>query len=225
MSYAKNGFSGDKAKKSAREASSGKEANRFPDTPKSLLNRIADAPEEESEGDWVRFYELYRTVVQTYARAIGVKTDSEDVAQDVFVKLVEVFRTGAYKPEKGRFRSYLAAIIRNIVINNYYKAEVREAESHVPFDPEWDDNAVVPSTTEAILDAKWRLALRASAIEHVLTRTALSAKSKAIYRAYAIDERPIEEVAAEFDVSRNSVSHVKTRVDRMIADYERLFSE
>ena len=57
----------------------------------------------------------------------------------------------------------------------------------------------------------------------VLTKTALSAQSKAVYQAYVIDERPIGEVAAEFKIPRNSVSQIKTRVERMIAAIESEF--
>ena len=71
----------------------------------------------------------------------------------------------------------------------------------------------------------WRLARRQAAVEHVLTKTALSEKSKAIYRAYVLEERPIEEVAAAFGVPNNTVSQTKTRVARMIAAHEALLGE
>ena len=77
----------------------------------------------------------------------------------------------------------------------------------------------MPPATPAILDAKWQAACQAAAVEHVLTKTALSRTSCAIYRAYVLEGRPIGEVAAAFGVPRNSVSQVKTRVDRMVARY------
>ena len=55
------------------------------------------------------------------------------------------------------------------------------------------------------------------------TKTALSAQSKAVYRAYVIDERPIGEVAAEFNIPRNSVSQIKTRVERLVSAIENEF--
>ena len=54
----------------------------------------------------------------------------------------------------------------------------------------------------------------------MLTKTALSAQSKAVYRAYVLEERTIGEVAAEFGIPRNSVSQIKTRVERLIAAIE-----
>ena len=70
---------------------------------------------------------------------------------------------------------------------------------------------------------KWQLARHRAAVEWALTKTALSAQSKAVYRAYVIDERPIGEVSAEFNISRNSVSQIKTRVERLVAAIEAEF--
>ena len=77
----------------------------------------------------------------------------------------------------------------------------------------------------ALVDAVWDVSVRHAAIEHVLTKTALAQQSKDIYRAYVLEERPIGEVAKAFGVPNNSVSQIKTRVERMIADYEAMFAD
>ena len=59
-----------------------------------------------------------------------------------------------------------------------------------------------------------------AAVEHVLTRTMLPAKTKAIYRAYAIEEEPIKSVASRFGVSEDVVYQTKSRVARMVAAIE-----
>jgi RNA polymerase sigma factor (sigma-70 family) len=195
----------------------------FPDTPVTLLARMAARATGESEAGWVRFFAMYEPVIRKFATFAGAKSDAEDVVQDVFVKLVEVFRRGDYKPERGRFRAYLATIIRREVINRWQKAQVRGAGLHISLDNGNSQFEVaVPSETEAVLDAKWRLARHEAAVEHILTKTALAQKSKDVYREYVIRERPIGDVAAEFGISRNSVSQTKTRVERMIADYEKI---
>ncbi|MBQ6137826.1 MAG: hypothetical protein IJI73_10705, partial [Kiritimatiellae bacterium] len=71
------------------------------------------------------------------------------------------------------------------------------------------------------LDDDWRRAVLASATDFVLTRTALSARDRAVYRAYAIEGRGIGEVAARFGISRNLTSQIKTRVDRRIVEVGR----
>ena len=83
----------------------------------------------------------------------------------------------------------------------------------------------VTDSSRSTVRAKWRLARHAAAVEHALTKTALSAQSKAVYRAYVLEERPIGDVAAAFGLSRNAVSQIKTRVERMIAAIEAEYGE
>ncbi len=198
----------------------------FPETPVSLLARMAAERTGASEESWTRFFELYQPVIVKFAAFSGAGREAEDVAQDVFVKLVEVFRRSAYDPARGTFRVYLATMIRHEVVNRWHKAAARAANRHVSIDnDEHPVELAAPSETAAILDARWRLARHQAAVEHVLTKTALSEKSKAIYRAYVLEERPIEEVATAFGVPNNTVSQTKTRVARMITSHEALLGE
>ena len=197
----------------------------LPDTPVTMLARLAARVTGESESAWVRFFDLYQPVIRRFAEYAGAKgADSEDIAQDVLVKLVQVFRSGRYNPYKGRFRSFLAAITRREVINRWHKSMVRAEDRLVSLDSDsvHEPEVAVSPAAYAALDVKWRLARHDAALEHVLTKTALSAKSKAIYRAYVLESRPIGEVSGMFGISRNAVSQVKTRVERMVADFEKM---
>lgn len=199
--------------------------SRIPDTPVTLIARMAAQVTGEDEATWVKFFELYQPVIRHFAEFAGARSDTDDVVQDVMVKLVDVFRSGAYRPEKGRFRAFLATITRREVINRWQKAQVRAADRHVSLNRTTAQEIVVQPEAAAILDAKWRLAQHAAAVEHVLTRTALAQRSKDVYRAYVLEERPIGEVAQAFGVSRNVVSQIKTRVDAMIADFEAMLRD
>lgn len=198
----------------------------FPATPQSLLVKIAAQVTGDREATWSRFFELYRPVIVKFAEDLGVRDEAEDVAQDVMLKLVKAFQSGSYCREKGRFRSYLASTIRHEVINRWQKGRARAADRHVSLESGVHPRELaVPSETVAILDAKWRLARHAAIVDHVLTKTALSQKSRQIYRAYVLEEQPIGVVAEQFGIPKNAVSQVKTRVERMIADYEVLLEE
>lgn len=194
--------------------------SKIPDTPVTLIARMAAQVTGEDEAVWVKFFDLYQPVIRHFAEYAGAKSDTDDVVQDVLVKLVEVFRSGAYRPEKGRFRAYLATITRREVINRWQKAQARAADRHISLNRTTAQEIAVQPEAAELLDAKWRLAQHAAAVEHVLTRTALAQRSKDIYRAYVLEEKPIGEVAKAFGVSRNVVSQVKTRVDAMVADFE-----
>ena len=199
--------------------------SKIPDTPVTLIARMAAQVTGEDEATWVKFFELYQPVIRHFAEFAGARSDTDDVVQDVMVKLVEVFRSGAYRPEKGRFRAFLATITRREVINRWQKAQVRAADRHVSLNRTTAQEIAVQPEAAAMLDAKWRLAQHAAAVEHVLTRTALAQRSKDVYRAYVLEEKPIGEVAKAFGVSRNVVSQTKTRVDAMIADFEAMFRD
>lgn len=198
----------------------------FPDTPVTLLSRMAAERTGESEADWTKFFNLYQPVISGFARSVGAGSEAEDIAQEIFVRLVEVLRSGEYRPERGRFRAYLAAMVRHEVVNRWYKGQVRAKDRMLSLD---DENLHLdpaqPSTTETVLDAKWRSACMEAAREHVLTKTALSEQSKAVYRAYVLEARPIDAVASEHGLSRNAVSQIKTRVERMIGKYAAMYGE
>ena len=193
----------------------------FPDTPATLLARLAvqATGQRTDEEDWTELFALYAPAIRSFAESLGAGDESEDVAQDIFMKLVLVLRNGHYNAEAGRFRSYLATLIRNELVNRW-----RKIRSHAPcvsldsIPPDHQPGS--PACADAVLDAKWRIARHKAALEHALTKTALTQQSREIYRAYVIDEEPIGKVAERFGVSRNIVSQTKTRVNRMVAALE-----
>ena len=196
----------------------------FPDTPVSLLVRLAsDRTGIRDEAGWTRLFELYAPAIRAFAEEHGSEDESEDVAQEIFMRLAEVLREGRVKVggDAGKFRRYLATLVRNELVSRWRRRTARGEDATVPLDDaEAQAGAIDDSDPAAIVDVKWRLARRKAAVEWVLTKTALSAQSKAVYRAYVLEERPIGEVAAAFGIPRNSVSQIKTRVERLIAAIE-----
>lgn len=188
----------------------------FPETSATLLAKLAAQTAGENEAAWLRFFELYSPAIAKYAELQGTR-DADDVVQEVLLRLVDVFREGRFQPGDIPFRAYLVTVIKRIVISLYRKDQVRGGGRTVELT---DEMVAVPPDAVARLEAAWKLATRQAAIEHVLTKTAVSAQSKDVYRAYALEERPIVEVAKRFGISRNSVSQIKTRLDRLVAAVE-----
>ena len=200
---------------------------KFPDTPVSLLVRLAsDRTGIRDESGWTRLFELYAPAIRAFADERGGEDESEDVVQEVFMRLVEVLREGrvAVGGDAGKFRRYLATLVRNELVSRWRRRMARGEGANVSLDdPGADVEATVDSDTAALIDAKWRLARRKAAVEWALTKTALSPQSKAVYRAYVIEERSIGDVAVAFGISRNSVSQIKTRVERLVSAIENEF--
>ena len=196
--------------------------NVFPATSQTLLQKLAAQITGERESAWVRFFGLYEPAIKRFVTYHDSDHDPEDVAQEIFLKLVNVVKSGGYSPAKGRFRAFLATMIRRHLVSLYRKDQARGAGMFVDID---EVELTVPPDIAEQIDAKWRMARHQSAIEHVLTKTAISAQSRAIYRAYVEDEMPLEEVSARFGVTKAAIYKIKSRVGQMAAIVEEEFED
>ena len=191
----------------------------FVQTQVTLLQRIAVEKSGEDESSWARFFELYYPAMVMFARSRGAADSAEDIAAEVLAKLVDILRSGRYVREPGKsFRGYLKTLIRNQMSDLYRREKARGLGRTVELtDAVKEEVAAADREVAGGLDLEWANACQSAAVQHVLTKTALSAQSKAVYREYALAGRPIDEVAKEFGISKNLVSQIKTRVERMIS--------
>ncbi len=195
----------------------------LPDTPKTLLRKIAEYANGDDAAEWARFVELYTPVIRAFicAREDVGESDAEDMVQEIFVRLVDVLRSGRYRPEKGRFRAYLGTMVRRLLIDRH-RREMARGEM-VPA----DDMELLSETPDAAayVDLHLKAARHAAAVEHVLSRTMLDARTVAAYREYALEDRPAAEVAARHGLTLNALRQIKHRVGRMIAVVEAQYGE
>lgn len=191
----------------------------FPHTSFSLIARIRDLPPGEDGAAWARFWELYAPAMRAFAVFKGGVSNADDIVMTVFGKLVDVLRNGQFDPAKGSFHSYLATMIYNEVHMQHRRDEVRKTDSHVPLDDALAETLVAPTSDE--VDSDWRRAILQAATEHVLKKTALSERDRAVYAFYVQEGHPIEEAADKFHLTRNNVSQIKTRIEKRIASIGR----
>ena len=198
----------------------------FPETSMTLIAKIKELSPGEDSAAWVRFWDTYSLAIRQFAAMKGGEENAEDIVMVVLGKLVDVLREGRYTPEKGRFHSYLATMIVNEVHMAHRKNLARAGDRKVSLEDTVDgsdgegsrviaDTLAAPESADTI-DEEWRQAVLQSAVEHVLTKTALSDRDRKVYKMYAIDKRDIAEVAKAFNIPKNSVSQIKTRIDKRI---------
>ena len=201
----------------------------FPPTSVTMIAKIRDLGPGGDSAQWVRFWNMYSLAIRQFAAFKGGEENADDIVMQVLGKLVEVLRSGQYTPEKGRFHSYLATMIVNEVRMAHRRNQARADDKKVSMDAssttedgsETDtiaDTLAAPES-QAQIDEDWRRAVLKSATEHVLTKTALSDRDRAVYRAYALDGRDIGDVAKEFGISRNYVSQIRIRIDKRIVAF------
>ena len=118
----------------------------FPDTPKTLIKRIAELRDDNDAAEWARFVEIYRLPLAHFVRLVGrgqtpsgrlTQSEIEDVVEDIFVKLVDILRSERIDSAKGRFRDYLATMTRRLLIDRYRAALVRPQPGTVPTGEIW----------------------------------------------------------------------------------------
>ena len=196
----------------------------FPPTSLTLLHKLAVEVTGGNEASWVRFFDLYTPAIRRFVEWNDHVHDPDDVVQEVYLKLVEIIRAGKYNPDKARFRTFLALLIRRQLITLYRQDQARHVVDRCSID-DLTEELSVPSDQREKIDLDWAKAKHEAAVEHVLTKVAMKAQSRDIYRAYVIEERSVEDVAAAFGVTPDIIYKVKNRVNKMIAAVEAEYAE
>lgn len=194
----------------------------IPDTPQTLLRKIAEYANGDDAAEWAKFSELYEPVIRLYIAQSGTVSaaDADDTVQEIFIKLVNVLRNGEYRSEKGRFRNYLAAMVRRLLID-HHRREMSRPDTRDGVSPDTRDDLPSPYPDPAtVVDMRLAIARHNAAVEHVLCRTMLETRTVAAYREYALEKQPAAEVAARHGMTVNNLRQLKHRLDRMVAAVE-----
>ena len=194
----------------------------FPETPAELLRKFARDTAGGDEADWVRFFGLYAPAIRRFVELNDVVHDPDDVVQEVSLRLVSVLRRGAYAPNKSRFRTFLARLVRRQLISLYRRDRAR-AVGRIDALEDCSEEPAVPSEQIERIDRAWARAVHEAAVARVLAKKVISEQSRAVYRAHVLEGRSAEEVAAQFGITRNNVGQIKYRVDRAISALESEF--
>ena len=198
----------------------------IPETSTTLLARLAERETGIDQSAWRIFFDRYQPVMVEYARMKGAGDDAEDVVQEVFAELANVFKAGRYVRDKGRFRNYLAKMLRNELVSRFRREQVRPEGNRdgLPAADVAEKRTLRIEPSFAGMDADdeaWELARHRAAVEHILTKTALSEQSRRIYRELMATGDNCAEVARRLNLPAATVRQVKSRVTRMIAAFKR----
>jgi RNA polymerase sigma-70 factor (ECF subfamily) len=190
----------------------------FPLTSITLLQKISAKITGEREAAWVRFFDFYTPAIRKFVEWHDSVHDPDDVVQDIYIKIVDVVQNGKYDSSRGSFRAFLSTMIRNHLTSLYRKDLARREGMHVNID---DYEIPIAADAGSEIDAKWTLARKITAIEHVLTKTAISSQTREIYKAYTIDGLSVEEIEQRFGVNKSNIYKIKSRVEKMASIIER----
>ena len=174
-------------------------------TRSSVLRAVANT---ENEAAWQRFFDLYAGFVFSIARSKGLNdTDADDIVQMVFSDLARNLPSFKYDREKGRFRSYLAALVKWRVIDRL-KAVRRDADLKADF----MEKAKSAATTEDedFEEREWQSA----AMEETLRRIKPEVRPEhyAAFVASAVEGQDTDVVTKLYGISRDSLYQIRKRL-------------
>jgi len=181
----------------------------------SLINRLQAAP---GEMDWEQFYTKYSAVILSFARKKGLDEHTAcDALQETMMVVMRKLPTFEYDTARGRFRNWLLTIVAN---------KVREARRRSHMDRMLSMDAMTPEGMESLhdrlasdeadasenLEETWRQSLIEEALKQVLSDPRTRPETVEVFRAFALEGRPIAEVAAQFGMKENAVFQIRNRL-------------
>lgn len=177
-------------------------------TRSSVIRAVADT---ENAAAWNRLFDLYAGFVYSIARRKGLNdADADDIVQMVFADLARNLPSFKYDREKGRFRSYLAALVKWRVIDRL-KAVRRDADLKADFMEE--AKATGPGDDE-FADREWK----AVAMDHALRRIKPSVRPEhyAAFVASTVEGQDTETVMKLYNLSRDNLYQIRKRLSERL---------
>lgn len=194
----------------------------IPDTPKTLLDDLARG-ERLDEFRWRQFDELYRPVVACFLcqRFGSLAHESEDLAQDVMIRLIEILREGKYDSSRARFRTFLRVLVANIAIDRLRKLE---RFKQIPLETlDWTGKQT-SDVNLRFLDRQWAEACYQTARKHVLFNAPIAASHREIFLALERGE-PTRDIANRFSLSEAAIRQIRHRTNTAITSFARELAE
>jgi RNA polymerase sigma-70 factor (ECF subfamily) len=186
------------------------------ETSPTLLGRVRDPADGAA---WQQFAALYRPLLMGYARGLGLVTsEADDVAQAVFVRLVEVMPGFVLDRERGRFRTWLWRVLHNEIAGRArrdarYACALEELARRRQGGPV-DDQASDPDW-----DEQHRLRLLKYALDQVKART--RPRTWACFDGHVLRQCPSAEVGTALGLTAGAVDVNCTRVLQRLRDFVR----
>lgn len=202
---------------------------RFPET---MWTRIKNAAEQKTTAV-NQFFLYYYNPVKRFLRRLGVpENDVEDVTQIVFMKIFEGNLLKIADEQKGRFRSFILAVSKNILANWRRKEGAIKRGggnrillfSELSKDEETDISQFITSKeTDAEFDTLWTEHI----VQKAMDRLHLECKEKNLPYFEALDDylndrnSTYESIAAKMEVNDGQVRNYISRGRKKLAGFIR----
>jgi RNA polymerase sigma-70 factor (ECF subfamily) len=192
----------------------------FPETRSSLVMRIANASDAAA---WEEFVRVYQPAIYRMARREGLQhADAEELAQEAMLAVSRAVGRWVPDPLRGRFRTWLFRIARNLRVNFASRPKHQvwgsgDSNMHAMLEEQCDPHGAI---TE-LFELEYRRSMFQCAAEQV--RRVVSDRTWQAFWTSAVEEMPIVEVASRLRISTGAVYIARNRVmARLRAEVRRM---
>ncbi|MDD7984037.1 sigma-70 family RNA polymerase sigma factor [Lentisphaera marina] len=188
-------------------------------TRETLLQKLQKAEDENSWDEFVKYYEGYIYVV---IRSFGVDMNtSEDLLQDVLIKVWKALPKFEYQNEKCRFRTWLCVLIRNTTYNHFKSKANRQSQQNVSYDNVLSSlDMINEPEIDKIAELEWKSYISNMAWNNV--KNSFSDMARQTFED-SMNEMSNEDIAEKHDIPESSVRVHKSRIRKvMIKEIARL---
>ncbi len=180
----------------------------------TLLERLRDGADQLS---WEEFFHNYWPVVFALARRRGCSDQTaEEVVQDVMLKVFQQRDFYQYDPARGRFRNWLAALVRNRVA----EFRRRPSERVRARGGDSDGSRIDPTGDEAEPDTQSEAAFEQALLLVLLdvVRREVDPRTFLAFELLALGELSARDVSRITGLSRNAAYKARRRVMRRLEE-------
>lgn len=181
-------------------------------TSQSLLRRVQMGAGEES---WHEFVTFYDQLIQGWLRRQGVKAnDAEDVRQEVLAVVLKEIGRFEHNGRTGAFRNWLRTVTANR-LREFWRARKRQKNTG-----EADLEELARQLDDATSDLSriWNHEHDRKMLECLMLRVSkqFAPKSMQAFRQVVIEQRPIDDVSDELELTINAIRVAQSRILRAL---------
>ncbi len=185
----------------------------------TLLERLQNGSDQLC---WEEFFRCYWPAVFAMARRRGCSDHTaEEIVQDVMLKVFEQRDFYQYDPQRGRFRNWLAALVRNRIAEYHRQPAQRNRARGDASDTE----APPPPNNDPTPDAECETAFETALLPILLdmVRQEVDPQTYLAFELLILDELPGKDVSRITGLSRNAAykarRRVKKRLEELVGQY------
>lgn len=181
----------------------------------TLIQRVKDPQDKESWSEFVRYYQQY---IYNILRAIRIpQSDAHELCQDIIVQLWKKMPVFSFDSDKGKFRSWLATVIRNSA-SSYLRTKARherflEAQDGEVLEQYLDENN--PNGIDRVISQEWDNYISNLAWEAVQKRFKASVQKTFILH---MNGKSYKEIAAACNMTEGAARTYISRIRKYLKE-------